>query len=109
MSSRLPRKELRFALPSSLGHDVEERAHQLQSWLQQTLQKEAEVIVAPTYEHLARELLSGRVDAAWAPPFVCARIEAMGVRVLVRGIRDGASVYLPRQGRPEACTRSKEE
>jgi phosphonate transport system substrate-binding protein len=93
LSSRLPRKELRFALPSSLGHDVEARAHQLQSWLQQTLQKDAEVIVAPTYEHLARELLSGRVDAAWAPPFVCARIEAMGVRVLVRGIRNGASVY----------------
>ena len=26
-------------------------------------------------------------------PFVCARIEAMGVRVLVRGVRDGASAY----------------
>src|SRR6185369_2058104 len=47
----------------------------------------------PSYESLAKDLLSGKVDAAWAPPFVCARIEAMGVRVLVRGVRHGASSY----------------
>ncbi len=46
-----------------------------------------------SYEALAKDLLSGRADAAWAPPFVCARTEAMGVRVLVRGVRLGMSSY----------------
>lgn len=93
MSARTHRTQLRFALPSSLGNDVDARAKQLQAYFQRVLLKDTEVIVPQTYELLARELLAGRVDAAWAPPFVCARIEAMGVRVLVRGIRAGASVY----------------
>jgi len=84
---------VRFALPSSLGPDASQRASQLESWLKEALGRETEVVVASTYESLARELLSGKVDAAWAPPFVCARIEAMGVRVLVRGQRNGASTY----------------
>ncbi|MFT3710277.1 MAG: phosphate/phosphite/phosphonate ABC transporter substrate-binding protein [Archangium sp.] len=87
------RTNVRFALPSSLGPDTAARAVQLQAHLTSALGRETEVTVAQTYEQLARELLSGKVDAAWAPPFVCARIEAMGVRVLVRGVRKGASVY----------------
>ncbi len=87
------RKAVRIALPSTLGPNAKQRASQLQSWLRDALGRETEVVVASTYEALARELMSGKVDAAWAPPFVCARIEAMGVRVLVRGIRHGASVY----------------
>jgi phosphonate transport system substrate-binding protein len=66
---------------------------QLHEYLKSALQRELEVVVPATYEQLARELLAGKVDAAWAPPFVCARIEAMGVRVLVRGVRNGASAY----------------
>ncbi len=84
---------MRFALPSSLGPDAAARAAQLQTYLRESLGRETEVVIASTYESLARELLSGKVDAAWAPPFVCARIEAMGVRVLVRGLRNGASTY----------------
>ena len=84
---------MRFALPSSLGPNAPQRAAQLAVWLREALGRETEVVVASTYESLARELLSGKVDAAWAPPFVCARIEAMGVRVLVRGQRNGASTY----------------
>jgi phosphonate transport system substrate-binding protein len=61
--------------------------------LTQKLGRLVEVSVAPSYEALAKDLLSGRTDAAWAPPFVCARVEAMGVRVLVRGVRKGASTY----------------
>lgn len=87
------RSHVRFALPSSLGPDAKDRAAQLQAHLAATLGRETEVTVPATYEQLARELLAGKVDAAWAPPFVCARIEAMGVRVLVRGVRSGASVY----------------
>jgi phosphonate transport system substrate-binding protein len=84
---------LRFALPSSLGLDLDARVHQLKAFLERQLGRPLQVVLPPTYEQLARELLSGRVDAAWAPPFVCARIEAMGVRVLVRGVRGGRSTY----------------
>ena len=93
MTQRAPRSNVRFALPSSLGSDLQGRAARLQAHLADALGRETEVTVAATYEQLARELLSGKVDAAWAPPFVCARIEAMGVRVLVRGVRNGASAY----------------
>lgn len=87
------REQVRFALPSSLGPDAQARAQQLEAHLSTALGRETEVVVPPTYEQLARDLLSGKVDAAWAPPFVCARIEAMGVRVLVRGVRNGVSTY----------------
>ena len=93
MSTRPARTNVRFAMPSSLGDETPARAQQLQAHLTAALGRDVEVILPATYEQLARELLSGKVDAAWAPPFVCARIEAMGVRVLVRGVRDGASAY----------------
>ena len=93
MSTRPLRNAVRFALPSSLGPETQVRAQQLQAHLAAALGRDTEVIVAATYEQLARELLAGKVDAAWAPPFVCARIEAMGVRVLVRGLRNGQSAY----------------
>lgn len=92
-AARAVRSHLRFALPSSLGPEASVRAQQLQRYLADSLGKDAEVIVPASYEQLAKELLAGRLDAAWAPPFVCARIEAMGVRVLVRGVRNGASTY----------------
>lgn len=91
--SRSERTVVRFALPSTLGPVARELASQLQTHLASALGRETEVVVGATYEQLARELLSGKADAAWAPPFVCARIEAMGVRVLVRGVRSGASTY----------------
>ncbi|MDX2011448.1 MAG: PhnD/SsuA/transferrin family substrate-binding protein [Myxococcaceae bacterium] len=87
-----PRATFRFALPPSLT-DIEARAAALSAYLSQALGKPAEVVVPTSYESLAKDLLGGKVDAAWAPPFVCARIEAMGVRVLVRGVRGGASTY----------------
>ncbi len=87
------RSTVRFAMPSSLGERASANHARLAAWLTQALGRETEVVVGATYESLARDLLSGRADAAWAPPFVCARIEAMGVRVLVRGVRAGASVY----------------
>jgi phosphonate transport system substrate-binding protein len=88
-----PRTTLRFELPSSLGPAAQAHFGQLQSHLTQALGRDTEVVAATDYEHLAKDLISGRVDAAWAPPFVCARIEAMRVRVLVRGVRAGASMY----------------
>ena len=83
-----PRHSFHFALPPSLGNQTaRERAERLVAFLQRALGKLVEVSVAPSYETLAKDLLSGRADAAWAPPFVCARMEAMGVRVVVRGRR----------------------
>ncbi|MDC0709985.1 PhnD/SsuA/transferrin family substrate-binding protein [Stigmatella sp. ncwal1] len=88
------RSPFRFELPPSLGSEgVRERADRLMSFLQGALGRPVEVSVASSYELLAKDLLSGRADAAWAPPFVCARTEAMGVRVLVRGVRLGLSSY----------------
>jgi phosphonate transport system substrate-binding protein len=83
--------KLRFALPSTVGADVQ--VARFETALSDLLKKKLEVVIAPTYENLARELLSGKVDAAWAPPFVCARIEAMGIRVIARGVRKGSSTY----------------
>ena len=87
------RAKLRFALPSSLGRGVDLRLGELRQFFGQRLNRDAEVVLPASYEHLARELLSGRVDAALAPPFVCARLEAMGVRILVRGVLQGKSTY----------------
>lgn len=97
MSENVPnpgRHSFRFGLPPSLGSEsARERADRLAAFLQRALGKLVEVHVAQSYESLAKDLLSGRADAAWAPPFVCARMEAMGVRVLVRGVRRGTSSY----------------
>lgn len=85
---------MKFALPSSLGKEVAaERGVRLEEFLSRAAGRRVEVSVAATYDALAKDLLAGRVDAAWAPPFVCARVESMGARVLVRGVRNGASVY----------------
>jgi phosphonate transport system substrate-binding protein len=94
MMPRPIRDFVRFALPPSLGEaEARARSARLEAYFAQGLSKRTEIVVAPSYEALAKDLLSGKVDAAWAPPFVCARIEAMGVRVLVRGVRGGASSY----------------
>lgn len=85
---------LRFALPPSLGAaQVEERAGRLRTYLEGALKTRCEIVVPHSYEAMAKDLLGGRSDVAWAPPFVCARIEAMGVRVLVRGVRGGSASY----------------
>lgn len=87
------RSHLVFALPPSLGTELKDRPARLEGYLRAALGRQTDVVTPSSYEQLARELLAGRVDAAWAPPFVCARIEAMGVRVLVRGVRNGVSTY----------------
>lgn len=97
MSAPLPTPALpsfRFGLPPSLGGDsLRARSERLTAFLHRALGQQAEVSQAASYEALAKDLLAGRLDAAWAPPFVCARVEAMGVRVLARGVRRGRSSY----------------
>jgi phosphonate transport system substrate-binding protein len=85
---------LPFALPPSMGQDhAAQRAHRLEAFLSHALSRDAVVRVAPSYQALERDLLSGAVSAAWGPPFVCARTEAYGGRGLVRGIRGGSATY----------------
>lgn len=91
---RPPSSRFRFQLPPSVGKGAAlERASLLERHLSRLLDKVVEVTVAQSYESLAVDLLAGRTDAAWAPPFTCARVEAMGVRVLCRSVRHGASTY----------------
>jgi phosphonate transport system substrate-binding protein len=88
-----PKDIFRFAVPPSLGPVRVDRTERLGNFLERSLGRPVEVSVAPSYEQLAKQVLNGAMDAAWAPPFVCARLEAMGVRVAVRGIRHGSSTY----------------
>lgn len=96
MSSAPPPKKttFRFDLPPSLGAaQLRQRATRLEQFLSDTLHRPVTVQVAQSYEQLAKDVLAGRADAAWAPPFVCARLEAMATRALARGVRNGTSVY----------------
>lgn len=92
--SQVARQSFRFALPPSLGaEEAKGRARAIERFLTGFRGGAVEVVIASNYEALAKDLLAGRIDAAWAPPFVCARVEAMGIRVLVRGVRKGVSSY----------------
>lgn len=53
----------------------------------------ATVVPHKTYEELEAELGAGAVDVAWCPPIVCARIEAAGGAVLLRGVRGDERSY----------------
>lgn len=84
---------VRFGLSPSMGPEARDRAPLLERFLSRALGRLVEVSVAPSYDVLGRDVLSGKLDAAWAPPFVCARLEAMGTRVAARGVRRGSAVY----------------
>ncbi len=85
------RNSLRFLIPPGMGANTPGSA--LERYLSRTLGRQVEVSVSASYDALAKELLADRAEAAWAPPFVCARLEAMGVKVVARGVRKGASTY----------------
>jgi phosphonate transport system substrate-binding protein len=84
----------RFALPPSVGVDLAAtRAHLLQEHLDRTSGLHFSVEVCHDYAELNRDLISGRIEAAWAPPFACARLENLGARILLREVRRGTSSY----------------
>jgi len=85
---------LRFALPPSLGTEklVDETRH-LRKVLTDLLGTDVDVTVSQSYERLAQNLVSGAIDAAHAPPFVCAQVEPQGVTIVVRAVRRGRSTY----------------
>jgi phosphonate transport system substrate-binding protein len=82
----------RFALPPSLGKEpVRTRARQFAALLYEA--GFATVWPQDSYSLLEERLLSGEAHAAWGPPLICARIEAAGGAVVLRGIRYGAATY----------------
>jgi phosphonate transport system substrate-binding protein len=84
--------DLKFGLPPSLGREPTwELARELAALLDDA--EFSMVIPLPSYEELERHLFSGEVDAAWAPPLVCARVEAAGGTVALRGIRGEERTY----------------
>ncbi len=88
-----PQHSFRFGLPPSMGPEAREGARHLERFFARSLGKLVEVNVAQSYDGLGKDVLSGKLDAAWAPPFVCARLEAMGTKVVARGVRKGSAAY----------------
>lgn len=82
----------RLGLPPSLGRDP---SWALARELAALLDSVGFTTMVPyrTYEVLEGQLASGAVDVAWCPPIVCARIEAAGGAVLLRGVRNGERTY----------------
>ena len=71
-----------FAPPGGLAR--------LRRVLSGALGRAVELVVAPDDDRLVEAARTGRVDAVWAPPLACARLEALGARVLARAVRRGA-------------------
>lgn len=110
----MPASVFRLALPPSLGVDgISDAVSALRDMLGVIIGAPADVTVSQTYEVMTRNLLSGAVDAAWAPPFVCAKGEAEGLSVLVQAVRLGhaeyAAAFVARRGEkaPLASFRGK--
>lgn len=87
---------VRFAMPASLGPvKASTLSLQLGPWLRKLLAPEVkvEMHVADSYAALIEDFRAGKVDAAWAPPLVCAQVEADGGRRLVQFERGGSTTF----------------
>lgn len=82
----------KLGLPPSLGR---EPSWALARELAALLDSAGFAMVVPckTYEDLEQKLSEGELDVAWCPPIVCARIEAAGGVVLLRGVRNDERTY----------------
>ncbi len=86
-----PRSAFRFGLPSSLPvAPVPGAAGRLTRVLSGIVGRQVSVVTCGEYDALSEAIRRGEVDAAWAPPLVAARAEALGARVLARPLRRGA-------------------
>src|SRR5215475_5542301 len=86
-----PRSAFRFGVPPSLpvapGPGAVGRLTRVLSGI---VGGAVRVLAVPEYDALTEALRRGEVDAAWAPPLITARAEALGARVLVRPLRRGS-------------------
>ena len=86
-----PRSAFRFGLPSSLPVAPAPGATgRLTRVLSGIVGRPVSVVRCPDYDALTDAVRRGEVDAAWAPPLVAARAEALGARILVRPLRRGS-------------------
>jgi len=80
---------LRFALPPSLpAASLVAQTRALRAGLQAVLAVDVDVVVSRDYDALRQALLTGAVDGALAPPWVCAAVSAH-LRVPLRTVRRG--------------------
>ena len=86
-----PRSAFRFGLPPSLpaapGPGATGRLTRVLSGI---VGRPVGLVTVPVYDALTEALRRGEVDAAWAPPLVTARAEALGARVMARPVRRGS-------------------
>jgi two-component system, NtrC family, sensor kinase len=86
-----PRNVFRFGLPPSLPVAPAPGATgRLTRVLSGIVGRQVAVVTYPDDEGLTDGLRRGEVDAAWAPPLVAARAEALGARILARPLRRGS-------------------
>jgi phosphonate transport system substrate-binding protein len=90
----MPETPFRLGIPPSVGLAARDtRLIELERVLSASLESTVIAVLATSYQDLARGTQLGDVDAAWAPPFVAARLETLGLSVLIRGVRQGSSLY----------------
>jgi phosphonate transport system substrate-binding protein len=81
---------LLFALPPSLSSP---QAGQLERFLVARHGPGTRVVVPESYGALYEGIRSGQLSAGWAPPFLCARLEAQGTPILLWSVRHGVATY----------------
>ncbi len=83
--------DVRLGLPPSLPVATPPGGlARLRRVLSGVLGRAVELVAASDDERLVEAARSGQLDAVWAPPLACARLEALGARVLARAVRHGA-------------------
>lgn len=86
-----PRSAFRFGLPPSLPvAPVPGATGRLTRVLSAIVGRQVSMVQAPDYDALTDAVRRGDVDAAWAPPLVAARAEALGARIVARPLRRGS-------------------
>lgn len=78
---------LRFALPPTLpaaAGDLVAHSRLLRASLSRAAGVDVDVVVARDYDAIRQALLTGAVDAALAPPVICAQLSAPGAQVMAR-------------------------
>jgi phosphonate transport system substrate-binding protein len=84
----------RFGLPPSVGlTENDPRLSQLSEAISAGLARPAQAVLTKSYQDLGKRMQRSELEAAWSPPFVAARLEALGFQVLLRGVRKGTSTY----------------
>ena len=87
------RTTFRFGLTQGNRAASEPQLPALEAFLQRALGVTTELVTVPSYEALVQLVSRGEVEAAWAPPFVCARLEVLGLPILARALRRGQATY----------------